>query len=171
MFLVKFLFNFFFFPRWKISRGCIDFTIKYLKAWILLPMYSSRLVSLVFALCFLINLSLYGFNSFQCCIMMIICLQHITVEGTSLVQQAEEATSNQVQHLLQQCVFLLISSASWHFQLIFFFSFSPDYKWFWLSGTSKSPHCFLFINYIIVMIAGKFWRLIMWHCRSLSVNF
>ena len=52
-----------------------------------------------------------------------------------------------------------------------FFSFSPDYKWFWLSGTSKSPHCFLFINYIIVMIAGKFWRLIMWHCRSLSVNF
>ena len=60
------------------------------------------LSNLVFALCFLINLSLYGFNSFQCCIMMIICLQHITVEGTSLVQQAEEATSNQVQHLLQQ---------------------------------------------------------------------
>lgn len=34
--------------------------------------------------------------------MMIICLQHITAEGAALVQQAEEASSNQVQHLLQQ---------------------------------------------------------------------
>jgi len=38
---------------------------------------------------------------------MIIYLQHITGEGTSLIQQTEEAARNQVQHLLMLFASLL----------------------------------------------------------------
>lgn len=79
--------------RWMICLGCIDCTIKYPKDWIRLPMYSSRYV---IAQCYLFRFSLCFFVFLKWCIMMIVWLQHITDEGTALVQLAEESASNQV---------------------------------------------------------------------------
>jgi len=84
---------------------------------------------------------------------MIICLQHITAEGTTLIQQAEEAASNQVQHLL--ILFGLILSASLFFQLIIFFPHFLQTT----SGSGVQEQASLLTvlvsEYIILVIAGE----------------
>lgn len=77
--------------------GCTGFTIKYLKAWNLWLMYSNRLVGSKLTPLFYYQSLFYVLVYFTSLISSgILMLQHITAEGTALVQQAEDAATNQV---------------------------------------------------------------------------
>lgn len=83
-----------------IFLECIDFTTKYLKAWILLPMYLNRLVtSWLYSLLKQLSSSCFLLKLLAPVHLMVFGLQHITAAGTLLIQQAEDVATNQVKYL------------------------------------------------------------------------
>ena len=90
--------------RLKICQGCSGSFLKYLEAWILFPVYLSRLwhnLYLWFSslLCMSVKIGVLFFFSFHFWLLAYKMLspsttQHVTAEGMALVKLAEDAASN-----------------------------------------------------------------------------